>query len=93
MTLSIAVITIALINFATAIFASQIPHQVHIALAGNDGSGNSNKMAVSWQTEDDSATSVVKYGLASKSYTMSSTGKSSSYYEVSYQSIYLLNDL
>lgn len=60
---------------------STTPTQVHIALAGADSNGNSNSMAVSWQTEENTATSVVYYGTQPGDYQDVSQGKSSSYYE------------
>lgn len=57
------------------------PSQVHIALAGDDGSGSSNKMSISWQTTTQTKTSTVKYGEFTGIYTYSSTGFSSTYYE------------
>lgn len=61
--------------------ATTAPREVHIALAGNDVNGNSNKMAISWNTIDQTTTSIVKYGLTSGNYNMKSSGSSSAYYE------------
>ena len=57
--------------------------QVHIALAGvaKDGDGHSNSMSVSWNTQEKSACSSVKYGLSSGEYIYESTGEQSSYWE------------
>lgn len=60
--------------------ADTTPQQVHIALAGNDGKGNSNKVAISWQTVDSTSHSYVKYGVKSSVYTSTVEGKSSSYF-------------
>lgn len=57
---------------------STSPTQVHIALAGQDAIGNPNAMAVSWQTEDDTSSSIVRYGTASGEYTMTAQGSSAS---------------
>jgi len=65
---------------ATSMAGSTAPEQVHIALSGNDGNGNSNGMTVSWLTEDDTSASV-KYGYTSSQYESSASGLSASYYE------------
>ena len=39
--------------------------QVHIALAGDNGKGDSNTLAISWQTNIDTSTSTVKFGMKS----------------------------
>lgn len=57
------------------------PSQIHIALAGNDAVGNSNKITISYQTVTQTATSTVKYGTASGVYDYTATGSSSTYYE------------
>lgn len=57
------------------------PTQIHIALAGKDANGNSNSMAISWNTVLQTKSSTVKYGLNSGDYSYVSTGVSSSYYE------------
>jgi acid phosphatase type 7 len=54
------------------------PTQVHIALAGTDSDGNSNSMAVSWQTQVDTTSSQVNYGLSPGQYTLTSVGQSKS---------------
>ena len=56
------------------------PEQIHIALAGRDAEGNSNGMAISWQTQVATNTSVVKYGLSKSALTHTATGRCSSYY-------------
>ncbi|GMI32137.1 hypothetical protein TrRE_jg4112 [Triparma retinervis] len=66
--------------------------QIHIALAGDDGSGNSNGMAVSWQTEEDTPTTVVKFGLSPDDMSMVETGTSSTYYST-YDHHTVLEDL
>ncbi|KAJ1417410.1 iron/zinc purple acid phosphatase-like protein [Ochromonadaceae sp. CCMP2298] len=64
------------------IAADNAPTQVHIALAGMDiSTGNSNKMAASWNTDGQTPTSTVKYGSASTVYDTVVTGTSSAYYE------------
>ena len=60
--------------------ADDIPQQVHIALAGSDANGNSDRMSISWQTEHDTRSSMVMYGEASGVYTFNASGVSSSYY-------------
>lgn len=68
------------------------PSQVHIALAGVDPStGSPNGMAVSWQTEADTPTSVVKFGRSSGEYTATATGYSTSYYETFHHHVVLAN--
>lgn len=57
------------------------PSQVHIALAGNDGFGNSNGMAVSYHTKIATTATFVKYGVKSHVYTNTVEGSQSSYYE------------
>ena len=37
--------------------------QVHIALAGDDGEGNPIGLAISWQTNIDTPTSTVRFGM------------------------------
>ena len=39
--------------------------QVHIALAGDDGEGNPIGLAISWQTNIDTPTSTVRFGMKS----------------------------
>lgn len=68
----------ALAGFVRVSSSSAVPSQVHIALAGSDESGNPNAMAVSWQTEENTVTSQVQYGLISGQYDQSATGTSSS---------------
>ena len=62
-------------------WAVDLPTQVHIALAGADSNGNSNKLAVSWNTVNQTTTSIVKYSTTSGVYTETASGKSSAYYE------------
>lgn len=69
--------------------ASNVPSQVHIALAGRDNDGNSNKIAVSWSTVAQSSTSVVKYGTSKGTYTESASGYSRSYYETFHNHVVL----
>lgn len=56
---------------------------------GEDSLGNSNSMAVNWQTDTTTATSTVKYGTVSKEYTASSSGNSSIYYRTAQHSVVL----
>lgn len=72
--------------------ATNIPSQIHVALAGSDSDGNSNKFAVSWNTVNQTPTSTVKYGTSSGSYSASSAGSSSAYYET-YNHHVVLNTL
>ena len=39
--------------------------QVHIALAGDNGKGDSNTLAISWQTNIGTPTSTVRFGMKS----------------------------
>jgi hypothetical protein len=57
------------------------PTQVHIALAGQTSSGDSNTIAVSWNTQASTPTTTVKYGTQSHQYTNTATGSAISYYE------------
>lgn len=57
------------------------PQQVHIALAGSDGRGNSNGMAVMYMTQDDTAETTIKYGLTSNEYTSTEKGSSKAYWK------------
>lgn len=63
--------------------------QVHIALAGMDQDGNSNSLAISWQTEKNTVTSTVKYGTSSGAYLYTATGSSSAYYETFHHHVVL----
>lgn len=56
------------------------PQQIHIALAGMDGAGNSNSMTVSWNTRIKTDTTVVKYGKASGQLDNTAKGSASAYY-------------
>lgn len=60
---------------------SNIPTQVHVALAGSDSTGNSNTFSVSWNTVTQTSTTFVKYGTVSGTYDMVSEGSSAAYYE------------
>lgn len=59
--------------------ATTAPQQIHIALAGNDGTGVSNAMAVSWVTGEETSTSTVKYGTSADNLDLVATGSSSTY--------------
>lgn len=61
-------------------YATDLPQQIHIALAGSDENGNPNGMTISWQTIDDTATSMVKYGTDQTNLAFVATGSSSSYF-------------
>ena len=81
MTRAKAALLVLLIAFAgLCLGADTTPQQIHIALAGNDGKGNSNQVAISWQTVDSTSKSFVKYGATSKLYTNIVEGRSSSYF-------------
>jgi hypothetical protein len=92
MKLAILSTVAVLVSSAFLSFAAEVPSQVHIALAGGDSDGNSDKFAVSWNTANQTPTSTVKYGITSGSYTSSSTGSSSAYWE-SYNHHVVLNSL
>jgi hypothetical protein len=66
-----------LVSTLSGYLCSTTPTQLHIALAGNDEFGNSNAMAISWQTELNTPTSQVQYGLETGKYDLSATGTSS----------------
>merc|ERR1719399_938212 len=53
--------------------------QIHTALAGTDGSGNSNAMSISFQTESD-LPAAVRFGKAADDLSMQVPSTSSSYY-------------
>jgi hypothetical protein len=72
------VTTIFTALLAGFVSSSALPTQVHIALAGSDENGNPNAMAVSWQTQENTVTSQVQYGLVSGKYDQTATGISSS---------------
>ncbi|GMH84073.1 hypothetical protein TrST_g11227 [Triparma strigata] len=55
--------------------------QIHIALAGSDDNGISTGMAVSFQTESDSPSASVRYGLSADSLSSTATATSSTYWE------------
>lgn len=69
--------------------ASNVPSQVHIALAGQDRFGNSDKIAVSWSTVGQTSTSIVKYGTTRGEYTSASSGYSRAYYETFHNHVVL----
>jgi len=72
---------------------SQTPTQIHIALAGNDGTGVSNSMSVMWNSgTTQPKTSTVKYGTTSGVYSQTSTGSSYAYFE-SFNSKVILGEL
>jgi hypothetical protein len=62
-------------------YAADVPQQIHVALAGEDGNGNPNGMAVSWQTVGRTITSTVKYGTDQSNLNSVATGTSSTYFE------------
>lgn len=55
----------------------KMPSMIHIALAGEQSLG----IAISWSTQVDTATSVVKLGTETNKYTMTATGASTTYWE------------
>ncbi len=62
--------------------STDVPTQIHIALAGRDSiTGDSNSMAVTWNTKGATSTSTVKYGLRPGAYNNVATGYGSAYYE------------
>jgi hypothetical protein len=71
---SVAYLALSALSYVSA---GALPAQIHIALAGTDDQGNSNTMAVSWQTETDTPTSKVQYGVKPGEYIYSSDGSSS----------------
>jgi acid phosphatase type 7 len=84
-------IIILLFVLISVALATDLPTQIHIALAGKDANGDPNGMAVSWNTKSKSATSTVKFGTISASYSSSTTGQSSSYYETFNHHVVLSN--
>ncbi len=65
----------------SAVITRNMPRGIHIALAGNDAVGNSNRMAISWNTVNQTTTSTVKYGLVPRKYDITVTGSSGAYYQ------------
>lgn len=78
MKLTIATVIVSLVTFASCL---DVPTQVHIALAGQAPTGESNSMAVSWHTEGKTPSSTVKYGTKPGTYTWTASGLQSTYYE------------
>ena len=65
----------------------KMPNMIHIALAGEQSLG----MAVSWSTQVDTASSVVKFGTEPGTYTLMATGASTSYWESFHHHVVLGN--
>jgi len=61
------------------IAADTTPQEVHLALTGKK-----DEMTIDWVTEDKTATSTVKYGLAPNALNLQATGNSSSYIFIIY---------
>jgi hypothetical protein len=80
-----------LLSTLSGYFSSTAPTQLHIALAGNDDFGNPNSMAISWQTELNTPTSQVLYGLESGKYDLSATGTSSACKDIFLRFSFVLN--
>lgn len=75
-------VILAFVGFCSCLsLAANLPAQIHVALAGSDADGNSNRLAVSWNTVNQTRTSTVKYGTVSGQYTEVAKGSSSAYYE------------
>ncbi len=74
-----AVATVLACALGVAVSGSVPPEQIHIALAGRDSAGNPDRMAVSWVTQEATATSVVRYGRESGELTEVAMGSSKSY--------------
>ena len=55
------------------------PEQVHIALAGQDASGDATGFAFSWYTEDNTTVSTVEYTIGSSATPVTATGTSTQY--------------
>lgn len=74
----VVVVCLAAVGVASSSAATSdtTPQQLHIALRGLGYD-----MAVSWYTEDNTATSTVQYGTKSGSYTNKATGSSDTYYK------------
>jgi hypothetical protein len=79
-----AVVCLVIISVSSSAFAlptRNVPTGIHVALAGDDGRGNSNRIAISWNTVNNTATSTVKYGTVPGKYDVSVTGSSGAYLE------------
>src|SRR3546814_328227 len=83
---------IALCACACLALGGDVPQQIHLAFAGRSSQGDPSGMAVSWQTERDTASSVVRYGLAPDSLAATASGSSGSYYET-YDHHVVIHDL
>lgn len=79
--MSLLPIFLVLLGLISLIFATDIPSQVHIALAGKTADGDSNGMAVTWHTFEETKTSIVKFGTKSGEYTSQVSGTASVYYQ------------
>ena len=75
--------------FAFQAFASDVPSQLHLALAGRNAEGLSDSMTVSWSTLNQTLTSTVKYGLSSGKYDFEATGSQLSYWETFHHHVVL----
>lgn len=75
-----SLLVLAVILAAVAAY-SDVPTQIHIALAGRASSGDADGMAVSWNTKHRTTSSTVRYGRRPGVYTERATGSASAYYE------------
>lgn len=76
---------------AATVYADNTPEEVHIALAGNDGTGISNGMSISWTTDKATASSTVWYGTTSGDLTEVVTGAQASYWAAYTHKVVLSN--
>jgi len=71
--------TFALSFLAAVARALDLPQQIHIAYAGGDSITNPDGMTVSWQTLDQTSSSIVRFGTVSGALDQTANGDSSSY--------------
>eukprot|EP01039_Chlorochromonas_danica_P007657 gene7657-8462_t len=80
------------IALVVTVRALDLPTEVHIALAGQTSTGESSTIAVSWHTQNSTASSLVKYGVTSGKYDQLAKGLENVYYQT-YNHHVVLNEL
>ncbi len=75
------VLSLLFVSGITCIAQTNIPSQVHIALAGRNINGLVDTMSISWSTINDTQKHLVKYGIESNKYTLTANGYSNKYYK------------
>ena len=82
------VIFAACIAVASASDSEDPPTMFRIALAGNDGHGNSDSMAIQWSSKSNETASGCHYGLAADKLDGIATGTQAAYFTVAPQGRY-----